>query len=68
MFAKAGITPPTTNAEWLADMAKLKTAYSSDSQFQALYLPGQDWYVALSFIWDQGGDVASRPTAPSPRP
>jgi N,N'-diacetylchitobiose transport system substrate-binding protein len=61
MFAKAGITnPPATNSEWLADMAKLKTAYSSDSQFQALYLPGQEWYVALSFIWDQGGDVAKQ--------
>jgi N,N'-diacetylchitobiose transport system substrate-binding protein len=61
MFAKAGITsPPTTNAEWLADMAKLKTAYASDSQFQALYLPGQEWYTMLSFIWDQGGDVAKQ--------
>jgi N,N'-diacetylchitobiose transport system substrate-binding protein len=59
MFAKAGITsPPTTNTEWLADMGKLKTAYASDSQFQAMYLPGQEWYSLLSFVWDQGGDVA----------
>jgi N,N'-diacetylchitobiose transport system substrate-binding protein len=61
MFAKAGITnPPTTDSEWLADMAKLKSAYSSDSQFQALYLPGQEWYTLLSFVWDQGGDVATQ--------
>jgi N,N'-diacetylchitobiose transport system substrate-binding protein len=59
MFAKAGITAaPTSNAEWLSDMAKLKSAYSTDSEFQALYLPGQEWYTLLSFIWDQGGDVA----------
>lgn len=59
MFKKAGITaPPTTNDEWLADIGKLKTAYASDSQFQSLYLPGQEWYTLLSFIWDQGGDVA----------
>jgi N,N'-diacetylchitobiose transport system substrate-binding protein len=61
MFTKAGITsPPTTDTEWLADMAKLKTAYASDSEFQALYLPGQEWYTMLSFIWDQGGDVATQ--------
>jgi N,N'-diacetylchitobiose transport system substrate-binding protein len=59
MFAKAGITaPPTTNDEWLADIGKLKTAYASDPEFQSLYLPGQEWYTLLSFIWDQGGDVA----------
>jgi N,N'-diacetylchitobiose transport system substrate-binding protein len=59
MFAKAGITaPPTTNDEWLADLAKLKTAYASDPEFQAMYLPGQEWYTLLSFIWDQNGDVA----------
>jgi N,N'-diacetylchitobiose transport system substrate-binding protein len=59
MFAKAGITsPPTTQAEWLSDMGKLKTAYASDPQFQAMYLPGQEWYSLLSFVWDQGGDVA----------
>ena len=61
MFAKAGITaPPTTDAEWLADMGKLKSAYASDPQFQSLYLPGQEWYTLLSFIWDQGGDVAKQ--------
>jgi N,N'-diacetylchitobiose transport system substrate-binding protein len=61
MFAKAGIaSPPTTNTEWLSDIAKLKTAYASDSAFQSLYLPGQEWYTLLSFVWDQGGDVAKQ--------
>jgi N,N'-diacetylchitobiose transport system substrate-binding protein len=60
MFAHAGITaPPTTNDEWLSDITKLKTAYASDPEFQSLYLPGQEWYTLLSFIWDQGGDVAT---------
>jgi N,N'-diacetylchitobiose transport system substrate-binding protein len=59
MFAHAGITaPPTSDAEWLSDLGKLKSAYSSDPEFQAMYLPGQNWYTLLSFIWDQGGDVA----------
>jgi N,N'-diacetylchitobiose transport system substrate-binding protein len=59
MFAKAGITStPTSDAQWLSDINKLKAANTSDPEFQSLYLPGQEWYPALSFIWDQGGDVA----------
>lgn len=61
MFTKAGITaPPTTTSEWISDMAKLKSAYSNDPEFQAMYLPGQDWYAMLSFIWDNGGDIAKQ--------
>lgn len=59
MFAKAGITStPKTDAEWIADMGKLKRAYANDPEFQAMYLPGQEWYTLLSFIWQKGGDVA----------
>lgn len=60
MFTEAGIAaPPTSDAEWLADIAKLKTKFGSDAGFQPLYLPGQYWYTLLSFIWDNGGDVAT---------
>ncbi|AHH93865.1 extracellular solute-binding protein [Kutzneria albida] len=55
LFQQAGITaPPTSNEEWLADLGKLKSLPNIDP----LYLPGQEWYTLLSFIWDQGGDVA----------
>jgi N,N'-diacetylchitobiose transport system substrate-binding protein len=61
LFQKAGITtPPTSNAEWLEDLGKLKAANAADPDFQALYLPGQEWYTLLSFIWDAGGDVAKQ--------
>lgn len=61
MFAQAGITtPPTSNAEWLSDISKLRASYASDPNFQALYLPGQEWYTLLSFIWDQGGQLATQ--------
>ncbi|WP_033287864.1 sugar ABC transporter substrate-binding protein [Amycolatopsis jejuensis] len=59
MFEQAGITqPPTSDQEWLDAIAKLKAKFGSDPQFQPLYLPGQNWYALLSFIWDNGGDVA----------
>ncbi|WP_158848324.1 sugar ABC transporter substrate-binding protein [Saccharothrix deserti] len=59
LFQAAGIaSPPKSRDEWLAAIEKLKTANAADPEFQPLYLPGQSWYVLLSFIWDEGGDVA----------
>jgi N,N'-diacetylchitobiose transport system substrate-binding protein len=59
MFAKAGITTlPTDRASFVATMAKLQAKFGSDKQFSALYFPGQYWYAALPFIWDEGGEVA----------
>lgn len=59
LFEQAGITaPPTSREEWLAAIDKLKAKFGSDPNFQALYLPGQYWYTLLSFIWDEGGDIA----------
>lgn len=59
MFEQAGIAaPPTSRAEWLDAITKLKAKFGSDPQFQPLYLPGQNWYTLLSFIYDEGGDIA----------
>ena len=59
MFTKAGIsTLPTDRASFVSTMAKLQAKYGSDKQFSALYFPGQYWYAALPFIWDEGGEVA----------
>jgi N,N'-diacetylchitobiose transport system substrate-binding protein len=59
LFTKAGIsTLPTDRAAFVATMAKLQAKYGSDKQFSALYFPGQYWYAALPFIWDEGGEVA----------
>ncbi|PPK70823.1 sugar ABC transporter substrate-binding protein [Actinokineospora auranticolor] len=61
MFEAAGITtPPTSRAEWLEAITKLKAKYGSDPDFQPLYLPGQNWYALLSFIYDEGGDIAKK--------
>jgi len=59
MFAKAGVTgTPTDRASFLAAAEKLQKTYGSDAKFSALYFPGQYWYAALPFVWDEGGDVA----------
>ncbi|MFE9743827.1 sugar ABC transporter substrate-binding protein [Saccharothrix saharensis] len=59
LFQAAGIAAaPTSRDEWVSAIEKLKAANAADPDFQPLYLPGQSWYVLLSFIWDEGGDVA----------
>jgi N,N'-diacetylchitobiose transport system substrate-binding protein len=61
LFEQAGITaPPTSRAEWLDAINKLKATHGKDPKFQALYLPGQNWYTLLSFIYDEGGDIAEK--------
>lgn len=50
LFAAAGVTtPPTTLDELTADLAKVQAKNASTPNFSALYLPGKDWYTALSF-------------------
>lgn len=59
LFAKAGITaPPTDRASFVAAAEKLQAKFGGDKQFSALYYPGQYWYAALPFVWDEGGEVA----------
>ncbi|MFI9010336.1 sugar ABC transporter substrate-binding protein [Actinosynnema sp. NPDC053489] len=59
LFQAAGVAnPPKSRDEWVSAIEKLKAANAADPDFQPLYLPGQSWYVLLSFIWDEGGDVA----------
>ncbi len=59
LFAKAGITsPPTDRASFVAAADKLQRTFGSDPKFSALYFPGQYWYAALPFVWDEGGDIA----------
>ncbi|MET9463392.1 extracellular solute-binding protein [Streptomyces sp. NPDC006544] len=56
-FEKAGVTAPKTRDEWVAGLEKLKAA---DPASQPIYLPGQSWYVLAGFVWDEGGDFATK--------
>ena len=50
LFTAAGVAAaPTTLAELDADLAKVQAKNSGVANFSALYLPGKDWYTALSF-------------------
>ncbi|MGW1875682.1 extracellular solute-binding protein [Streptomyces sp. NPDC001975] len=57
LFRKAGIdaTAIKTRDQWIAATGKLDTGGT-----QGIYLPGQNWYTLSGFVWDEGGDLATR--------
>ncbi len=59
MFRQAGITkPPATLDQLVADGAALKNRFSNVKDFSSLYLPGEEWYAAVPFLWAYGGQIA----------
>jgi ABC-type glycerol-3-phosphate transport system substrate-binding protein len=59
LFEAAGIEVPTTLDEMLAAGTALKEANADVPNFSGIYLPGRNWYAVLSFIWENGGDIAT---------
>jgi N,N'-diacetylchitobiose transport system substrate-binding protein len=61
MYRAAGIKGvPTTYAQFLAAGNKLMKKFGKKRNFSAFYEPGQNWYVATSFVEDYGGQLAVR--------
>jgi N,N'-diacetylchitobiose transport system substrate-binding protein len=60
MWAAAGITSaPTTYAELTADLDKVK-AKNTAKDFAPFYIPGKYWYDGIQWVWDAGGDIATK--------
>jgi N,N'-diacetylchitobiose transport system substrate-binding protein len=59
LFKKAGVTkPPASLAEYTA-IAKKLAKLNSAKGFSPVYIAGQDWYVAMGFVYDYGGQIAT---------
>ncbi len=59
LFEAAGLEVPTTLDEMVAAGVALKEANADVPNFSGIYLPGKNWYAALSFLWENGGDIAT---------
>jgi N,N'-diacetylchitobiose transport system substrate-binding protein len=55
-LAAAGLSVPTTLDEYISNGEALAEANPGAS---GIWWPGQDWYNALPFIWENGGEVAT---------
>jgi N,N'-diacetylchitobiose transport system substrate-binding protein len=58
LYKKAGIKIPTSLAAFQADAKKLK-AKNPKKGFSPVYTAGTDWYFAMSFVYDYGGQIAA---------
>ena len=60
LFKAAGINKlPATTAQYAAD-AKRLLAKSPKKGFSPVYIAGTDWYVAMGFVFDYGGGIATQ--------
>jgi N,N'-diacetylchitobiose transport system substrate-binding protein len=60
LFGKARIRRlPTTLAQFESDMVKVGQVEKKVKGFAPLYVGGEDWYTALSFVFDYGGSIAT---------
>ena len=60
LLAKSGLKVPTTTEEFVQAGIKLKADNAATKGFSGIYFPGKYWYAALPFIWENGGDIASK--------
>ena len=61
LFNQAGVkTVPTSLAQFVADGKKIMAKNGSDTTFSAFYVAGKDWYSALGFVYDYGGQIATQ--------
>jgi N,N'-diacetylchitobiose transport system substrate-binding protein len=59
LFKKAGIKkPPATLGDYVADAKRLSEA-NKKKGFSPVYIAGTDWYVAMAFVYDYGGSIAT---------
>jgi len=54
-LAASGLSIPTTLDEYIANGEKLAADNPGKS---GIWWPGQDWYNALPYIWENGGEIA----------
>jgi N,N'-diacetylchitobiose transport system substrate-binding protein len=59
LFKQAGINKlPATTAQYIVDAKKL-LAKNPQKGFSPVYIAGTDWYVAMGFVFDYGGGIAT---------
>ena len=61
LWKAAGVTTaPATLEELYADLDKVAAANKTKKNFSAFYMPGKNWYAAMSFVYGAGGTIADQ--------
>jgi N,N'-diacetylchitobiose transport system substrate-binding protein len=60
LFKKAGFKkPPTSLSQFQTQLVKVGKMEKHVKGFAPMYVGGEDWYSALSFVFDYGGSIAT---------
>ncbi len=60
LFKQAGLKgTPKSLGQFLVNGKKVMKANQGDKSFSAFYVAGKDWYSALAFVYDYGGQIAT---------
>jgi N,N'-diacetylchitobiose transport system substrate-binding protein len=59
LFKQAGVTKPPTSIAQYTSIARKLAKLNSSKGFSPVYIAGQDWYVAMGFVYDYGGQIAT---------
>jgi N,N'-diacetylchitobiose transport system substrate-binding protein len=60
LFQAAGLQPPTTYADLISAADALKAKNGTNTRFAAFYMPGAYWYAAMSWVYAEGGQIATQ--------
>ena len=60
LFEASGIEIPTTLEEMVAAGEQLMADNADVPNFSGFYLPARNWHAAMSFVWEHGGDIATK--------
>jgi N,N'-diacetylchitobiose transport system substrate-binding protein len=60
LFKQVGLKVPTSLAQFTSEAKTLATKFGTKKGFSPVYIAGTDWYVALSFVFDYGGGIATQ--------
>jgi N,N'-diacetylchitobiose transport system substrate-binding protein len=60
LFRQAGIQGAPTSLGGFTAAAKTLSAKFGKKGFSPVYIAGQDWYVAMGFVFDYGGQIATQ--------
>ena len=61
LFKKAGFTkPPKSMSQFQQELVKVGKMEKHVKGFAPLYVGGEDWFTALSFVFDYGGSIAHK--------
>jgi N,N'-diacetylchitobiose transport system substrate-binding protein len=59
LFKKAGFNkPPRSMSQFQSQLVQVGQMEKNVKGFSPLYVGGEDWYTALSFVFDYGGSIA----------